>query len=68
MKAVVVTTIVQELEVPEGTDKQAIFNFLAAQQSFRDPFVGLTDGDMTITDVEVLLDEVQQLGEEVYED
>jgi hypothetical protein len=69
MKAKVETTIVQWIEVPEGTDKQDVFNFLAENQSFRDSFVGVSDTDQTmrITDVEVVFEEIIELGEEAYE-
>jgi len=69
MKAKVETTIVQWIEVPEGTSKQDVFNFLAENQSFRDAFVGVSDTDQTmrITDVEVIYEEVIELGEESYE-
>lgn len=70
MKARIETTIVQEIEVPEGTSKQDVFNFLAENQSFRDAFVGVSDTDQTmrITDVEVVLEEILELGEEAYDD
>jgi len=69
MKAKVETTIVQWIEVPEGTDKQDVFNFLAENQSFRDAFEGVSDAEQTmrITDVEVVYEEVIELGEESYE-
>lgn len=70
MKAIVTTTLVQEIEVPEGTDKQALLNFLAEHQSFRDAFVGVSDEDQEfrITDVEVLIETVESIGEEAYDD
>jgi hypothetical protein len=69
MKAKVETTIIQWIDVPEGTDKQDVFNFLAANQSFTDAFVGVSDPDQEfrITDIEVVLEEVLELGEEAYE-
>jgi len=69
MKAKVETTIVQWIEVPEGTDRQDVFNFLAENQSFRDAFEGVSDAEQTmrITDVEVIYEEVIELGEESYE-
>jgi hypothetical protein len=69
MKAKVETTIVQWIEVPEGTDKQDVFNFLAENQSFRDAFEGVSDTEQTmrITDVEVIYEEIIELGEESYE-
>jgi hypothetical protein len=70
MKAYVTTTIQQVIEVPEGTDKQGVLNFLAEYQSFRDAFVGVSDVFDTgfrITEVQVLEEEVTELGEESYD-
>ena len=69
MKAKVETTIIQWIEVPDGTDKQDVFNFLAENQSFRDAFEGVSDKEQTmrITDVEVVFEEILELGEEAYE-
>ena len=70
MKAYVTTIIRQELEVPEGTDKQGVLNFLAEYQSFRDAFVGVSDVFDTgfrITEVQVLEEEVTELGEESFD-
>jgi hypothetical protein len=69
MKARVQTLIVQEIEVPEGTDKQDVFNFLAEHQSFRDAFAGVsTDaGAFRITDIEVIDEEVIELGDEAFD-
>jgi hypothetical protein len=70
MKAKVETTVVTWIEVPEGTDKQDIFNFLAEYQSFGDAFIGVSDAEQTmrITDVEVVVEEVLEIGEEAYDD
>lgn len=61
MKVKVYTTLMQEVEVPEGTDKQDVYNFLAECQSFRDAFCGVsTDaGEFRITDIEVIDEEVE---------
>ena len=69
MKAKVETTIVQWIDVPEGSDKQDVFNFLAEHQSFRDAFMGVSDEEQTfrITDIEVVYEEIVELGEEAYE-
>jgi len=70
MKAYVTTTIQQVIEVPEGTDKQGVLNFLAEYQSFRDAFVGVSDVFDTgfrITEVQVLEEAVTELGEESYD-
>ena len=52
----VITTIRQTIEVPKGSDKQEILNFLASDQSFRDAFVGMKNDayDMVIREVEVI--------------
>jgi hypothetical protein len=70
MKAKVETTIVTWIDVPEGTDRQDVFNFLAEHQSFGDAFIGVSDREQTfrITDVEVVLEEVLEIGEEAYDD
>ena len=70
MRATVVTTISQDIEVPEGTSKQDVLNFLAAYQSFRDAFQGVSNEDQTIriVDLDVLTDEITQLGDEEFVD
>ena len=70
MKAKVETTIITWIDVPEGTDKQDVFNFLAEHQSFRDAFEGVSDAEQTmrITDIEVVLEEVLEIGEEAYDE
>lgn len=55
MKVQVETTLIQYIEVPEGTDKQAVYNFLAENQSFRDAFLGLSNEDQTFRIVDVLV-------------
>jgi len=67
--AKVETTLIQWIEVPEGSDQQDVFNFLAEYQSFRDAFQGVSDLEQTfrITDVQVVLEEVLEIGEEAYE-
>lgn len=66
MKAKVETTIIQWIDVPEGTDKQDVFNFLAEYQSFRDLFEGVSDLDQQfrIEQVDVVYEEVLELGEQ----
>ena len=70
MKAKVETTVVTWIEGPEGTNQQDVFNFLAEHQSFRDAFIGVSDAEQTmrITDVEVVIEEVLEIGEEAYDD
>ena len=52
----VITTIRQTIEVPKGSDKQEILNFLASEQSFNDAFKGLRNDayDMVVEGVEVI--------------
>jgi len=70
MKAKVETTLIQWIDVPEGTDQQDVFNFLAEYQSFRDAFQGVSDLEQTfrITDIQVVLEEVLEIGEEAYDE
>ena len=70
MKAKVETTLVQWIDVPEGTDKQDLLNFLAANESFTDLVVGISDPEQTfrITDVEIVYETVLELGEEAYDE
>ena len=55
MKVQVVTTLVQYLEVPEGTEKDGVYHFLAENQSFRDAFLGVSNEDQTFRIVDVLV-------------
>ena len=52
----VITTIRQTIEVPKGSDKQEILNFLAQEQSFNDAFKGTRNDayDMVIEEVTVI--------------
>ena len=52
----VITTIRQTIEVPKGSDKQEILNFLAQEQSFNDAFKGLRNDayDMVVEGIEVI--------------
>lgn len=69
MKAYVHTTIIQEVEVPEGASQQDVLNFLSQEQSFRDAFVGISDQNQTyrITDINVTTEEVVEIGEECFD-
>ena len=65
-RAVVITTIRQEIDIPDEADKQEVFNFLAEYQSFRDAFVGISDvGDTgyRITEVQVIDEDVEEINE-----
>jgi hypothetical protein len=46
-----------------------VLNFLAEHQSFSSAFQGVSDAEQTmrITDIEVILEEVLEIGEEAYE-
>jgi len=70
MQAKVKTTIIQWIEVPEGTDKQDVYLFLAEHQSFRTAFTGVSDPDQQfrITDVGVVEEEVLEIGAETFDD
>jgi len=70
MKVQVRTELVQELEVPDGWEREDVFNFLAQHQSFRDAFQGVSNENQTarILDVEVLTESVTTLGEEAYDE
>lgn len=61
-KATVITTIRQEIEVPEDGDKQSVLNFLAAYQDFGQ-FVTVDDEQgHRITAVQVIDDDVEEIG------
>jgi len=69
MKAFVTTVIRQEIEVPEGADKQAVLNFLARHQDFTEAFVGVSDLMQTyrIIGVQVVDETVTEIGEESFD-
>lgn len=70
MKAMVTTILRQEIEVPEGAEREDIFDFLGEYQSFRGAFQGLDslDGKFRILDVVVVEEEVTELGDVAYDD
>ena len=69
MKAYVTTILRQEIEVPEGWDREDVLDFLAENQSFRTAFQGVSNEDQTarIIDVGVVEEEITELGEESYD-
>jgi hypothetical protein len=69
MKAYVTTIIRQELEVPEGWEREDVLDFLAEHQSFRTAFQGVSNEDQTarIIDLGVVEEEITELGEESYD-
>ena len=70
MKTARITTILrQEIEVPEGWEREDVYDFLAEVQSFRTAFQGVSNEDQTarIIDVMVLEEEITELGEESFD-
>ena len=70
MKAFVTTILRQEIEVPEGWEREDVYDFLAENQSFRTAFQGVSNEDQTarIIDVMVVEEEITELGEVAYDD
>jgi hypothetical protein len=69
MKATVTTILRQTIEVPEGTDRQSVLEFLAENQSFTDAFLGVSNmtQQFRIVDISVVEEEITELGEESYD-
>jgi hypothetical protein len=69
MKAMVTTVLRQEIEVPDGTDRQSVLEFLAENQSFSEAFIGVSDMTQRfrIIDISVVEEEITELGEESYD-
>jgi hypothetical protein len=69
MKAIVTTILRQEIEVPEGTDRQSVLEFLAENQSFSEAFIGVSDMTQRfrIVDISVAEETITELGEESYD-
>jgi hypothetical protein len=69
MKVMVTTILRQEIEVPEGWEREDVYDFLGEHQSFRTAFQGVSNEDQTarIIDVMVLEEEITELGEESYD-
>lgn len=69
MKVMVTTILRQEIEVPEGWEREDVYEFLAENQSFRTAFQGVSNEDQTarIVDVMVLEEEITELGEENFD-
>ena len=71
MKTVrVETLLVQELEVPEDWEREHVLDFLGEYQSFRTAFQGVSNEDQTarIVDLGVVIETVEQLGEECFDE
>jgi hypothetical protein len=69
MRAMITTVLRQEIEVPEGTDRQSVLEFLAENQSFSEAFIGVSDMTQRfrILDISVVEEEITELGEESYD-
>ncbi len=69
MKAYVTTILRQEIEVPEGWEREDVYDFLAEYQSFRSAFQGTYNAAKTarIVDIMVLEEEITELGEESFD-
>lgn len=70
VKVLVTTILRQELEVPEGWEKEDVYDFLGEYQSFRTAFQGVSNEDQTarIVDVGVLEEEITEMGDVAYDD
>jgi hypothetical protein len=62
----ITTVLRQEIEVPEGTDRQGVLEFLAEHQSFSEAFIGVSDQyqQFRILDISVAEETITELGEE----
>ena len=69
MKAFVTTILRQEIEVPEGWTREDVLDFLAENESFRTAFQGVSNVEQTahIVDLEVVEEEITELGEESFD-
>ena len=69
-KVVVRTELMQELEVPDHWDRIDVLDFLGECQSFRTAFQGVSNEDQTarIIDLGVVIETVEQLGEETFDE
>ena len=70
MKVMITTVLRQELEVPEGWEREDVYDFLAENQSFRTAFQGVSNEDQTarILDVGVVEEEITEMGDVAYDD
>jgi hypothetical protein len=69
-KVIVRTLLTQELEVPEDWEREHVLDFLGEFQSFRTAFQGVSNEDQTarIVDLGVVIETVEQLGEETFDE
>ncbi len=69
-KVIVRTELYQELEVPDTWEREDVYDFLAEHQSFRTAFQGVSNEDQSarIVDLGVVVETVEQLGEECFDE
>jgi hypothetical protein len=69
-KVIVRTELMQELEVPDTWEREDVLDFLGEYQSFRTAFQGVSNEDQTarIVDLGVVIETVEQLGEECFDE
>jgi len=69
-KVIVRTELMQELEVPDHWEREDVLDFLGEYQSFRTAFQGVSNEDQTarIVDLGVVIETVEQLGEECFDE
>jgi hypothetical protein len=69
-KVIVRTELMQELEVPDDWEREHVLDFLGEYQSFRTAFQGVSNEDQTavILEVTVVIETVEQLGEECFDE
>ena len=70
MKVIVETVLTQELEVPDDWNQLDVSDFLAACQSFRTAFRGLSNVEQTaqIVDIDVVDERITEMGDEAYDE
>jgi hypothetical protein len=69
-KVIVRTELMQELEVPDDWEREHVLDFLGEYQSFRTAFQGVSNEDQSarIIDLGVVVETVEQLGEECFDE
>jgi len=69
-KVIVRTELMQELLVPDDWEREHVLDFLGEFQSFRTAFQGVSNEDQTarIVDLGVVIETVEQLGEECFDE
>ena len=69
-KVIVRTELMQELEVPDDWEREHVLDFLGEYQSFHTAFQGVSNEDQSarIIDLGVVVETVEQLGEECFDE